>query len=120
MKAAAFDHVAPRSLGEALALLRAHGEDAKLLAGGQSLMPVLALRLAAPAMLVDLNHVAGLDTLHEESCGDLLTGAMLRTRTLELSGRIARAPGSRMCRSATAAPSAAAWPTPTLPPSCLR
>jgi carbon-monoxide dehydrogenase medium subunit len=91
MKAAAFDHVAPRSLGEALALLRAHGEDAKLLAGGQSLMPVLALRLAAPAMLVDLNHVAGLDTLHEESCGDLLTGAMLRTRTLELSGRIARA-----------------------------
>lgn len=91
MKPAAFDYAAPRSLPEALALLREHGEEARLLAGGQSLMPVLALRLAAPAILVDLNHVAGLDALHSHPAGALTTAAMVRTRTLELSGEVARA-----------------------------
>ncbi len=90
MKAAAFEYAAPRSLSEAHALLREHGEDARLLAGGQSLMPVLALRLASPAILVDLNRVAGLDELRGTSAGDLLTGAMVRTRTLELSAEVAR------------------------------
>ena len=49
----------PRSLEEALALLAEHGDDAKVIAGGQSLVPLLNFRLAAPAVLVDLNQVPG-------------------------------------------------------------
>jgi carbon-monoxide dehydrogenase medium subunit len=56
----AFDYVRPGSVGEAVAALRAGGDDAKVLAGGQSLMPVLRLRLAAPTMIVDLGGIAGL------------------------------------------------------------
>ena len=54
MKFPAFDYAAPDSLDEAVALLAAHGEDAMVLAGGQSLMPILAFRMAAPSLLVDL------------------------------------------------------------------
>ena len=55
MKPPAFEYAAPRSIAEALALLRAHDGDAKLIAGGQSLMPLLTMRLARPAVLVDLD-----------------------------------------------------------------
>ena len=58
---AEFDYVAPDSLDEALAALRDGGEDAKLLAGGHSLLPLMKLRLAAPTLLVDLRKVPGLD-----------------------------------------------------------
>lgn len=90
MKAAAFDYIAPRSLPEALEALRQHGDEAKLLAGGQSLAPVLALRLASPGLLIDLNRVAGLSGIDIGTDGRLTAGAMVRSRTLELSPEIAR------------------------------
>ncbi|MBC7781556.1 MAG: FAD binding domain-containing protein, partial [Proteobacteria bacterium] len=90
MKAAAFAYVAPRTLDEALAALEAHGDEAKLLAGGQSLAPVLALRLASPAVLIDLNRVAGLAQLEIDSDGSTRAGAMVRCRTLELSPELAQ------------------------------
>jgi carbon-monoxide dehydrogenase medium subunit len=60
VKAAAFDYVRADSLPEALALLARHGEDAKLLAGGQSLLPALNLRLSAPGILLDIGRIAAL------------------------------------------------------------
>ncbi len=60
MKPARFDYYAPRSLSEAVELLGRHGEEAKLLAGGQSLVPMMNLRLAQPSVLIDLNRVEGL------------------------------------------------------------
>ena len=89
MKAAAFDYLAPRSLDEAVEALLQHGEDAKLLAGGQSLAPVLALRLASPSVLIDLNRVEGLGRLEIGADGSVLAGAMVRSRTLELSPELA-------------------------------
>jgi CO/xanthine dehydrogenase FAD-binding subunit len=71
-------------VAEAVALLAEHGPEAKALAGGQSLMPLLNLRLAAPRVLVDLNRVAGLDGLSEAE-GELRVGALVRQRTLERS-----------------------------------
>ncbi len=63
---AEFDYVAPESLDEALAALREGGEDAKLLAGGHSLLPLMKLRLAAPSLLVDLRHVPGLTGIERD------------------------------------------------------
>lgn len=60
MKPAPFEYFAPRSVAEAVALLGSYDGDAKLLAGGQSLLPLLPLRLAAPAAIVDLNRVGRL------------------------------------------------------------
>ena len=60
MKAAAFDYVRADSLPEALTLLARHGEDAKLLAGGQSLLPALNLRLSAPGVLLDIGRIEAL------------------------------------------------------------
>ncbi|MCA1690448.1 MAG: FAD binding domain-containing protein, partial [Actinobacteria bacterium] len=57
---AAFDYVAPESLDEAIRALSEGGEDAKLLAGGHSLLPLMKLRFAAPSLLVDLRRVPGL------------------------------------------------------------
>ncbi|MBI3456562.1 MAG: xanthine dehydrogenase family protein subunit M [Candidatus Rokubacteria bacterium] len=82
MKPVRFAWVDPRSVEDALALLAEHGEDAKLLAGGQSLVPLLNMRLARPAVLVDLNRVAGLDGIRVED-GVLCVGAMTRQRTVE-------------------------------------
>ena len=74
---AAFDYVAPASLAEAVTALGEAGEDAKILAGGQSLIPVLRLRLAFPTVLVDLGKVADLRGVRED--GDaLVIGAMTR------------------------------------------
>lgn len=61
-----FEYVAPASLSEAAAFLAAHPGDAKLLAGGQSLIPVLKLRLASPGFLVDLGRIGGLSYIREE------------------------------------------------------
>jgi carbon-monoxide dehydrogenase medium subunit len=61
-----FEYVAPASLSEAAAFLASHPGDAKLLAGGQSLIPVLKLRLASPGYLVDLGRIGGLSTIREE------------------------------------------------------
>jgi aerobic carbon-monoxide dehydrogenase medium subunit len=72
-----FDYVRPSSLDEALSALREGGEDAKLLAGGHSLLPLMKLRLAAPALLVDLGAVPGLKGI-ERSNGGWRIGAMTR------------------------------------------
>jgi carbon-monoxide dehydrogenase medium subunit len=79
-----FDYVAPSSVDEAVALLRAHGGDAKVLSGGQSLIPMLKLRLAAPAVLVDINRIPGLDYI-EERGGALHIGALAREAEVEAS-----------------------------------
>jgi aerobic carbon-monoxide dehydrogenase medium subunit len=70
-----FDYVAPESLDEALSALQSGGEDAKVLAGGHSLLPLMKLRLAAPSLLVDLRHVPGLSGIEREN-GDWRIGAM--------------------------------------------
>ncbi len=74
---AEFDYVAPGSLDEALAALSGGGEDAKILAGGHSLIPLMKLRLAAPALLVDLRRVEELRGVSREN-GVLKFGAMVR------------------------------------------
>jgi carbon-monoxide dehydrogenase medium subunit len=73
--AAEFDYVAPESLDEVMVALRDGGEDAKLLAGGHSLIPLMKLRLAAPALLVDLRKVPGLSGIQRED-GAWRIGAM--------------------------------------------
>jgi carbon-monoxide dehydrogenase medium subunit len=82
VKPAPFEYADPRSLTDALDLLARHGDDAKILAGGQSLVPMLNLRLARPAVVVDINRVAGLDELAERD-GILHAGALVRQRGLE-------------------------------------
>ena len=84
MKPPRFDYAAPRTLGEAVSLLEQHDGEAKLLSGGQSLVPLLNMRLARPAILVDLAKVDGLDHVREQD-GALAIGAMTRQRTVELS-----------------------------------
>ena len=84
MKPLAFRYERPASLPEALALLAEHGDDARPLAGGQSLVPMLNLRLAAPAVVVDINGLPGLDRI-ESNDGTLAVGALTRQRTLEFA-----------------------------------
>jgi carbon-monoxide dehydrogenase medium subunit len=74
---ASFDYVAPASLDEALSALRGGGEDAKVLAGGHSLLPLMKLRLSAPSLLVDLRLVPGLAGIQREN-GTVRIGAMTR------------------------------------------
>jgi len=83
MKPPAFRYERPARLKNALELLDEHGDDARALAGGQSLVPMLNLRLAAPAVLVDLNGLPDLDRV-EAADGSLVVGALTRQRRLEL------------------------------------
>jgi carbon-monoxide dehydrogenase medium subunit len=80
-----FRYTAPRTLDEAIALLAEHGDDAKVLAGGQSLVPLLKLRFAAPALLVDINNLPGLGHHREDGDGTLRVGALCRHVDLERS-----------------------------------
>jgi carbon-monoxide dehydrogenase medium subunit len=82
---AEFDYVAPESLDEALSALRDGGEDAKPLAGGHSLLPLMKLRLAAPTLLVDLRRVPGLRGI-ERSNGEWRIGAMTRHHDVATGG----------------------------------
>ena len=82
MKPAAFEYHAPRSVAEAVDLLAAHGEDARILAGGQSLVPAMNFRLARPSRLIDINRVSELDFLAAEN-GVLRIGALTRHRAFE-------------------------------------
>lgn len=87
MKPAPFQYRAPSSVSEALAILAEHGDDAHVLAGGQSLLPMMALRLARPSMLVDVGRIAELAELHN---GDGLSiGAGVTQRRLERSPLVA-------------------------------
>src|SRR2546429_15290 len=89
MKPVSFDYHAPASLEAAVALLQRYGGEAKVLAGGQSLMPLLNFRLSRPAALVDLGRIPGLAYI-EEGDGQVRLGAMTRQRTIEFSPVVAR------------------------------
>ena len=80
MKAAPFEYRRPESLEEALDLLAEHGDEAKPLAGGQSLIPLLAMRLAQPGLLVDLQRVPGLKGVREGRIGAMTTQAELERK----------------------------------------
>ncbi len=84
---AAFDYHRPGTLEEAVKLLSSHGDQAKVLSGGMSLLPMLKLRLASFAHLVDIGRIPGLDYIKEEG-GFLKIGAMTRQATLERSDLI--------------------------------
>lgn len=79
-----FEYFAPASLDEALATLDRFGDEGKVLAGGQSLVPLMKLRFAAPAALVDIGRLEGLDGLSEED-GELRIGALVRHKACERS-----------------------------------
>ena len=81
MKLPPFDYACPATIGEAVALLAAHGGEAKPIAGGQSLVPMLAFRLAAPTMLVDLRRLGELRDIKITAAG-LTLGAMVRWRDI--------------------------------------
>jgi aerobic carbon-monoxide dehydrogenase medium subunit len=84
MYPASFDYSAPETLEEALAVLDRRGDEAKVLAGGQSLIPLMKLRFASPGTLVDINRIGGLDSLDERD-GYLRIGPLVRHRTCERS-----------------------------------
>ena len=79
-----FEYFSPRTLEEALSLLQKLGPDAKLLSGGQSLIPMMKLRLLSPQYIVDINRIPGLDYI-SESDGQLRIGALTREHELETS-----------------------------------
>lgn len=81
-----FDYVAPATLNEAVSLLNKNG-DAKVLAGGQSLIPMMRFRLAAPALLIDINRIADLEYIREED-GWLKIGALTREATMDRSNLV--------------------------------
>jgi carbon-monoxide dehydrogenase medium subunit len=89
MKPAPFAYLAPQEIDEALELLEQHGDEAKILAGGQSLMPLLSLRLARPGVIVDINRLANLAFIRTRVDAGLTLGALTRQRALERSPDVA-------------------------------
>jgi aerobic carbon-monoxide dehydrogenase medium subunit len=89
VKPSRFDYHAPATVEEAIALLTRYGGEAKLLAGGQSLMPLMNFRLARPAALIDLNAIESLAYIREAD-GQIRFGAMTRQRTIEFSPVVQR------------------------------
>jgi carbon-monoxide dehydrogenase medium subunit len=87
MKPAPFAYAVPESIPEAIALLQHYDGEARVLAGGQSLVPLLNMRLARPAALIDLNRTAGLDGIAERN-GAITIGAMTRQREIERSALV--------------------------------
>lgn len=88
MKPASFEYFAPTTIDEALGLLHEHGDEAKVLAGGQSLMPLMNLRLARPKIIVDINRLSGLDGIASTAGGGLAIGALARQRVVEKSALV--------------------------------
>src|SRR5918912_974020 len=84
---AQFDYVAPASLDEAVSLLAQHPDEAKILAGGHSLIPAMKLRLAQPQLLIDIGRIKDLAYIREEG-GQLRVGAMTTHYALESSARL--------------------------------
>ena len=84
MKPAAFDYIAPATVTDALAALDELGDRAKIIAGGQSLVPMMNFRLAQPEALIDINGLSELSYIREED-GALALGALTRLREAELS-----------------------------------
>lgn len=91
MKPPKFDYYAPADIDSAIALIGELGEDARFLAGGQSLVPMLNFRVAAPSALIDLNGIAALRGIRTGDDGNLHIGAMTRTRQIETDPAIAAA-----------------------------
>ena len=89
MKPAPFEYVAPTTIEDACEQLAGHGSEARLLAGGQSLIPMLALRLTRPALLIDLNRIVSLSHIRQQG-GDLCIGAMTRQRAVLESALVAQ------------------------------
>ena len=89
MKPPRFEYHAPTTIDEAVALLARYGGEAKVLAGGQSLVPLLNFRLSRPAALIDVNRIAPLAYVREDN-GTVTLGAMTRQRTIEFSAVVAR------------------------------
>jgi carbon-monoxide dehydrogenase medium subunit len=87
MYPARFEYYAPASLDEAFEILERYGDEAKVLAGGQSLIPLMKLRFASPRALVDINHLEGLDSIEQN--GALSIGALVRHRDCERSDALA-------------------------------
>ncbi|MBV9593838.1 MAG: FAD binding domain-containing protein [Actinobacteria bacterium] len=87
MKLSPFDYLVPDSVDAAIEMLAQYGEDGRLLAGGQSLLPMMAFRLAAPATLIDLNRLTELTHISAESDA-IRVGAMVRERAAERSGAL--------------------------------
>jgi aerobic carbon-monoxide dehydrogenase medium subunit len=77
-----FEYLRPKTIPEAIAFLQQHGDDAKILSGGQSLIPMMKLRLARPGYLIDINRIAGLSYIKEEG-GHLKIGGLTREAELE-------------------------------------
>jgi aerobic carbon-monoxide dehydrogenase medium subunit len=80
----AFEYLRPNTIPETIALLQQHGEDAKILSGGQSLIPMMKLRIARPGYLIDINRISGLSYIKEEG-GFLKIGGLTREAELESS-----------------------------------
>ncbi len=89
MKPAPFEYVRPGSLPEALAALARHGPAGRILAGGQSLVPMMNLRLVKPAVLIDINRVPGLADIRVDG-GELVIGALARHAALLASELVAK------------------------------
>jgi carbon-monoxide dehydrogenase medium subunit len=85
VKPASFKYFAPSELPEALDLLERYGDEAKILAGGQSLMPLMNLRLARPGVIIDINRLSNLAAISMTPEGGLAIGALTRQRALERS-----------------------------------
>ena len=127
MYPANFDYQRPASVDEAIALLAKHGDDAKVLAGGHSLIPAMKLRLARPAVIVDIGRIANLSYIREAG-GAIAIGAMTTHQEIERSTLLrGKSPllaetaahiGDSRC--ATKERSAAAWRTPTRQPIIRR
>jgi carbon-monoxide dehydrogenase medium subunit len=94
-----FHYHAPRSLAAALDLLQSYGDGAKVLAGGQSLIPMVKLRFAAPEMLIDINNIPDLAYHRQDADGSLRVGALCRHTDLEFSALL---PGRRPTMAAAA------------------
>jgi CO/xanthine dehydrogenase FAD-binding subunit len=87
LKMPPFEYHAPDTIDEVVALLAEHGDEAKVLAGGQSLLPLLAMRLARPAQVIDINRVSALGDIDERS-DEIAFGAMVRERAAERSAAV--------------------------------
>jgi len=88
MKPPSFEFHSPQNLPETLELLKRYGSDAKILAGGQSLMPLMNLRLVRPKVIIDINRIAELAYINAAAGGGFATGALTRHRALERSGLV--------------------------------
>ena len=89
MKSAPFAYEAPETLEEAVRLLGEHGDDAKILAGGQSLVPLMNMRLVKPAVIVDINRIGSLQMIRVDEDGALTIGAGARQVAVERNRDVA-------------------------------